>query len=224
MPNLYAHKLWIAFRESIITLDGDRCVECGRSRDDGVVLQVHHKSYISGRKPWEYETSECETLCRGCHAREHGEIRPDTGWEYIGEEDLGDRVGNCELCDNSIRYIHYVQHEHWEQMGVGTDCCDNLTGTREAAEGRRRLGRYRRFMSSSKWSTENGFVKLKHKRLSVVIASQQQKHKIIINNIQGRKSFTTELDAKDFLFNFIDTGDAAAFAEKQKTNKEKQKN
>lgn len=221
MANLYAHKLWAAFRRKVIELDGSQCVECGRSRDDGVVLQVHHKRYISGRKPWEYETSECETLCQGCHAREHGEIRPDAGWEYVGEEDLGDLTGNCELCDNSIRYVHYVQHEHWEQMGVGTHCCDNLTGTREAAEGRRRLGRYRRFISSAKWTAGNDLLKIRHCGLIVAVVLEQQGCKLIINDVQGRKTFTTVLAAKNFLFEFMESGEAAKFAERQKAKANK---
>lgn len=221
MANLYAHKLWSAFRERIITLDDGRCVECGRSRDDDVVLQVHHKRYISTRKPWEYETSDCETLCRGCHARHHGEIRPDTGWKYVGEEDLGDLSGNCELCDNAIRYVHYIQHEHWEQMGVGTHCCDNLTGTREAAEGRRRLGRYRRFMSSTKWKGGSDFLNTKHSGLTVAIVPDQHSYKLIINHVSGRKRFTNVLDAQNFAFDFIDSGDAAEFAKKQHAKKKK---
>lgn len=221
MANLYANKLWSMFREQIIALDGGRCVECGRSRGDDVVLQVHHKRYISTRKPWEYETSDCETLCRGCHARHHGEIRPDTGWKYVGEEDLGDLSGNCELCDNAIRYVHYIQHEHWEQMGVGTHCCDNLTGTREAAEGRRRLGRYRRFMSSTKWSGGSDFLNTKHSGLTVAIAPDQQNYKLIINHVSGRKRFANVLDAQNFAFNFIDSGAATEFSKKQQTDKKK---
>lgn len=216
MANIYANKRWMVFREKIIELDGGRCVECDRSRDGGIVLQVHHKYYISGRKPWEYETSECETLCRGCHARAHGEIRPNTGWEYVGEEDLGDLIGNCELCDNSIRYVHYVQHKHWEPMGVGTHCCDNLTGTREAAEGRRRLGRYRRFISSSKWISRDGFLEIRHCGLTVTVVLEQQEYKLIINDIRGKKTFITVLEAKTFLFEFIESGEAAKFAERQK--------
>lgn len=64
MANLYAHKSWAAFRRQVIELDGSQYVECGRSRDDGVVLQIHHKRYISGRKPWEYETSSVKKSSR----------------------------------------------------------------------------------------------------------------------------------------------------------------
>lgn len=209
MANLYAHKFWTEFRERVIVLDRGKCVECGRSRESGVTLQVHHKLYKPGCKPWEYDPDECETLCRGCHAREHGEIRPDTGWEYVGEEDLGDLIGNCELCDNSIRYVHYIQHKYWEQIGVGTHCCDNLTGTREAAEGRRRLGRYTRFISSSNWLNDNDSLKIEYHRFSISIIHENKTYRLIINNIEGRKIFNTELDAKNFVFEFIDTGDAA---------------
>lgn len=55
MANLYASEKWANFRAKVIALDGGECVACGRSVSDGVVLQVHHKLYISGRKPWEYE-------------------------------------------------------------------------------------------------------------------------------------------------------------------------
>ncbi|WP_147297246.1 HNH endonuclease [Chromobacterium vaccinii] len=151
MANLYGNKLWAEFREKIISLDGGVCITCGRSRADGVVMQVHHKRYITGRKPWEYDTSDCETLCRGCHAREHGEIRPASGWQYFGEDDLEDLIGTCDLCGSTIRFVHHVQHEHWEPMGVGTVCCDNLTGTEEATTARRRLGRLKRFIVSDRW-------------------------------------------------------------------------
>lgn len=53
MTNLYADEKWAAFRERVIVLDGGECVSCGRSRSGGVVLQVHHKQYVKGRKPWE---------------------------------------------------------------------------------------------------------------------------------------------------------------------------
>lgn len=216
MVNLYADKKWGAFRERVIVLDGGICVECGRGRSDGVVLQVHHKQYISGRKPWEYDYADCETLCRGCHAREHGEIRPDTGWEYVGEDDLGDRVGNCELCDTAIRYVHYVQHEHWEQMGVGTDCCDALTGTREATEARRRLGRFRRFLASSKWKADGGSYAIRYRAFELAIVPDRAGCKLIIDGVTGRKAYKTVLDAKEFVFDFIDSGQASEFAERRK--------
>ncbi|MFG0583988.1 HNH endonuclease [Pseudomonas sp. zjy_9] len=221
MVNLYADKKWAAFRERVIALDGGECVVCNRSRSDGVVLQVHHKRYISGRKPWEYDTFDCETLCRGCHAREHGEIMPDTGWDYVGEDDLGELVGNCELCDTAIRYVHYVQHMHWEQMGVGTDCCDRLTGTKEASEAKLRMGRFKRFMSPERWSLDSGGQKTTYKGFNAVVVVERGVCKLQINGIVGSKQHESLAAAQSYLFDFIDEGEAKDFFQKRKPIKSK---
>lgn len=211
MANPYADKEWAAFREEIIGLDSAACVECGRSRLDGVVLQVHHKRYIRGRKPWEYAHADCETLCKGCHAREHGEIRPSTGWVYAGEDDLGDLTGTCELCSSAIRYVHHVQHPHWEPMGVGTVCCDNLTGTQEAAEARRRLGRLKRFITSPNWSAKGNQHTIAYKGYKSSILVENNFCKLVIDNITGQQEHSNILTAKEFLFEFIDSGQADEF-------------
>nr|VFK49489.1 MAG: hypothetical protein BECKTC1821D_GA0114238_10796 [Candidatus Kentron sp. TC] len=137
MKNKYRSNRWIEFREELIELDGGACVRCGRRRDDGAVLQVHHKEYLKGKAPWEYPFGFFETLCRRCHAEEHGKIRPESGWEYVGEDDLGGLYGNCERCATEIRYVFFVQHPKWEPMAVGTICCDDLTGTKLASDKRK---------------------------------------------------------------------------------------
>jgi hypothetical protein len=115
LSNFYKDKRWSDFREQIFEIDGYACVKCGRKKPE-VVLQVHHREYHSGKAPWDYSTGICETLCKGCHAREHGEIRPGDGWDLINEEDLGDLLGVC-------------------------DCCDKLTGTDEATQFKKNLDR-----------------------------------------------------------------------------------
>ena len=133
--NLYRHADWLRFRSEVIKLHGGRCARCLRSSDaDAVVLQVHHKAYVRGRKPWEYGHTECEALCKGCHAVEHGLITPQSGWQLLGSDDLGDLIGNCELCSTELRYIYAIYHEAWGAMAVGTDCCDRLTETTTASE------------------------------------------------------------------------------------------
>ena len=219
MANLYANKKWAEFREQVIELDGRECVSCGRSRLDGVVLQVHHKRYVCGRKPWEYDPIDCETLCRGCHAREHGEIRPSTGWEYVGEDDLGDLFGSCELCDTPIRYVHYVQHEHWEQMGVGSNCCDNLTGTQEATEYRKRLGRLRRFIASSRWSADGDRYIIRQDGFSVAALPVQGGYGLVIDDLHGSKIYESLLLAKESAFDFIDSGQAAEYMKQRELRK-----
>jgi hypothetical protein len=153
--NTYDHPEWIRFREEVIKLDGGRCVRCNRSPADGVVLQVHHKSYIPGRSPWAYCQTECETLCKGCHAQEHGIIMPQSDWVLVASDDLGDMCGECEYCGTELRYIFAIVHPKWGSMAVGTDCCDRLTVTREASEYHESYIKKReqrvRFLNSKRW-------------------------------------------------------------------------
>ena len=46
------------------------CSVCG---DNETSLHVHHKRYVKGRKPWEYEDFELAVLCEGCHSYAHEE-------------------------------------------------------------------------------------------------------------------------------------------------------
>ncbi|MCX7257277.1 MAG: hypothetical protein NTZ64_11205 [Polaromonas sp.] len=123
----YRSREWKIFRNEVIRLDGGACSNCGKTASDGAILQVHHKQYFSGRSPWDYPYNLCETLCKGCHAAEHGLIPPKFGWEHVGWDDLGELNGICECCGTSIRYIFLVQHPKWNPMEVGEICCDNLT-------------------------------------------------------------------------------------------------
>jgi hypothetical protein len=141
---------WEKFRNEVIELDDCRCVRCGKSRDEGAVLQVHHKYYEPGRDYWDYPLSACETLCSGCHAKEHGIISPDTGWGFLSDHDLGSCCGICDYCGSSLRRSFAIRHPNWGSMDVGADCCDLLTGTDQASrkmdEHRKRAGRRLRFI------------------------------------------------------------------------------
>jgi hypothetical protein len=68
----YSEKLkspfWQKKRLMIFNRDGWACVQCGSTT---VTLQVHHKKYVYGREPWEYDNKELETLCENCHRGEH---------------------------------------------------------------------------------------------------------------------------------------------------------
>lgn len=57
--------------------DSFTCQKCGCKRH----LQVHHKRYIKGKKPWEIEDKYLITLCRECHQKEH-DIRPIKSFSY----------------------------------------------------------------------------------------------------------------------------------------------
>ena len=77
--------------------------------------------------PWEYSENEVMILCKGCHLEEHGKIYPRSGWVYMGEDDLGDLLGTCELCGHDIRYEHSIYHPEWGTLIVGCGCADKLT-------------------------------------------------------------------------------------------------
>lgn len=44
------------------------CEECGSKTQ---TLNVHHKIYRAGAKPWEYVDVELACICEDCHAAEH---------------------------------------------------------------------------------------------------------------------------------------------------------
>lgn len=215
MKNLYQSNRWISFREELIELDGGRCVRCNKSRSDGVVLQVHHKKYLPGKAPWEYPFDLCETLCKRCHAEEHGEIRPDSGWEYVGQEDLGGLHGTCDRCGTSIRHVFYVQHPCWEPMSVGTVCCDDLTGTTLATESRKLDERLERFLSSKRWREEDGRHLIKQKQIEIQILHVTGGFRLLMNTTKGRTIYPTLDAAKTRVFRFIETGEADKFFAKK---------
>ena len=195
-------------------MDGGACVRCGRRRDDGAVLQVHHKEYLKGKAPWEYPFGFFETLCRRCHAEEHGKIRPESGWEYVGEDDLGGLYGNCERCATEIRYVFFVQHPKWEPMAVGTICCDDLTGTKLASDKRKYDDRLKRFLKSNRWSEENGSHSIKQKRIVIQVSPISGGYRLKMNNTDGKETYETWQAAKTRAFDFIESGDADRFFEK----------
>lgn len=61
------HSRWIEKSKAIKLRDNFRCTQCRSNKR----LQVHHKVYVSGRKPWEYNDRYLVTLCNDCHERVH---------------------------------------------------------------------------------------------------------------------------------------------------------
>lgn len=215
----YRHANWIQFRLEVIKLHRGRCAKCGKSaaRDD-VVLQVHHKRYIPGRLPWEYETTDCEALCKGCHASEHGHIMPRSGWNWVGVDDLGDLVGTCELCGTDIRYVYAISHSAWGSMAVGTICCDHLTQTTEASEHHeeylKMINARKRFVSSKRWKeAEDGSLRITQKKIWVRIEKGAEGFSIRMNGIRGKQRFEALLDAKMQVFDSIYSGEAQRYLE-----------
>jgi len=46
---------------------------CEMCYDAESTLHVHHKQYLKGREPWEYEVDQLGVLCKDCHEQMHNE-------------------------------------------------------------------------------------------------------------------------------------------------------
>lgn len=217
----YQKSKWIEFRKQVIELDNFACTKCGSS-EDSKTLQVHHKHYLAGRLPWEYSFGDCETLCKGCHAAEHGIIRPKDGWELICEDDLGDLIGECEHCGTSIRYTFLIFHPKWGVIEVGTFCCDGLTGTALGSQQRKIAARRKRFLKSPRWQ-QDGYGRIKIALLSAqaAIDLQDGDYHIEIEGRLGKKCFSTIEEAKNELFTIANDGSLASYLLKKKNSSSK---
>lgn len=225
----YRHANWIQFRQEVIKLHRGCCARCLRSAVlDDIVLQVHHKRYIRGRLPWEYETTDCEALCKGCHAAEHGHVMPRRGWNWVGVDDLGDLEGNCELCGTEIRYVYAIEHPDWGAMAVGTDCCDKLTQTSEASEHHdkyvKMIDARKRFVASKRWHIRSdGTLTIKQKGIRVEVREGAEGFMISMNGIEGKQRFDNLLEAKMKVFDAIRSGEALEYLKRRKETLEMQR-
>jgi len=59
--------LWQRKRLEILERDDFKCKKCGNGKD---TLHIHHRHYITGRKPWDYPENLLVTLCYKCHEEE----------------------------------------------------------------------------------------------------------------------------------------------------------
>lgn len=212
---------WKAFRQQVIALHDHVCVRCERGPEDGAVLQVHHKHYVTGRKPWDYPYEACEALCKGCHAAEHGKIPPKHGWEFHGFSDLGDLSGICDLCGTAYRYAFMVSHPNWIAMEVGEVCCDHLTSTDTATEfmedRRRRADKKKRFVQSPRWSvSKNGVHRITQNTIEVEIRRESAGFRLKVAGVRGQRLYEELLEAKVRVFDFIESGKAEEFIAKRK--------
>ncbi|MEJ1381357.1 MAG: hypothetical protein RPT95_10385 [Candidatus Sedimenticola sp. (ex Thyasira tokunagai)] len=190
---IYINEDWGAFSKRVKRRDGYQCLQCKRGTTE-VTLQVHHEIYVAGKAPWEYALSDCLTLCKGCHAKEHGLIEPDRGWTLLSIDDLGALDGTCERkgCGAGIRYAHLTYHPKWGYMVVGSTCIEHLT-QEDRLLSSNVIHLYKNishFVHASEW--DQGFTK-KGKRF---IASTYKHHEIRIYGEEIAHSFQLALKEK----------------------------
>ncbi|RLD55219.1 MAG: hypothetical protein DRJ01_16945 [Bacteroidetes bacterium] len=223
---LYTKKEWKEFRDNVIEADGYKCTICGRTSEE-VTLQVHHKEYIKGKLPWEYGLDKCQTICKGCHAAEHGIIKPKFGWEYVGDDDLEDLIGTCENCGAAIRYVFVVYHKDWGYMDVGTLCCDNLTDTEIASNKResqqRFKGRKSRFLKSKRWKFSDGKYKIRQSLFDIEIEEVKNYYYLTIHNLKSSRKYESLDEAKSAAFGVIESGELYEYLDKHNISYRKKK-
>jgi hypothetical protein len=213
---LYRQREWKAYCAEQIKLHNGVCAYCLRSANE-VVLQVHHTKYVKGCLPWEYPYDECEVLCRGCHAKEHGIIKPSNDWELIGQDDLGGLDGECEHCGKELRYTHMVTHPNWGTMIVGAQCCDKLTETTIGSQGHvdflNYVSRRKTFINSPKWAVEpNGVRSIERAGIAIqIVPTIEGKFRFNLDEVKGQADYSTLLDAQIKVFDYVESGDAATY-------------
>ncbi len=227
----YRDRKWYDKRRSIIERDHNTCARCGAHLPDDE-LQVHHLHYFEGRKAWEYENFELITLCKHCHAEEHGHIKPTFGWVYEGMEDLEDLIGECDNCHTPIRYAHLISHPDWGFMTVGSQCAENLTAeyglSYREEEAKKLAQRYRRYMKSPKWKhRKNGnFIDFDNYHIKIWENGSYFSLEIVFplwhletmikrfEKLKGKKRYLTLDDAKTQAFKVITDGSLIRYCER----------
>ena len=85
--------LWQKKRLEIMQRDDFTCQHCGCKERE---LQVHHRAYHKGAKPWEYDDSELITLCNQCHEVET-EVKNQHYLDFLHICNLSRKIGLSEL-------------------------------------------------------------------------------------------------------------------------------
>lgn len=55
---------WQKKRLEILSRDNFQCKLCN---DEDTLLNIHHKRYINGKLPWQYDDCDLITICKDCH-------------------------------------------------------------------------------------------------------------------------------------------------------------
>ena len=102
--NLLKNNEWRKKRIIILKRDNFTCTKC-KKKD--TILHVHHKIYIQGRKPWDYESKYLVSLCGSCHSKLHERKRiAIVKEEHISKTVLllkeGETFGHIKLKPKSI--------------------------------------------------------------------------------------------------------------------------
>lgn len=79
-------------------------------------LNVHHKYYVTGLKPWEYEDDALVTLCKECHQKRHEIAIPK--YRTLSKNIIDGYCHKCERCGGS----GYLPQYYHVQNGICFKC------------------------------------------------------------------------------------------------------
>lgn len=146
---------------------------------------------------------------------------PHKGWFLVDVIDVrgnGESISEttyekCMMCSNEkIRYVHIVSHPDFSgNLNVGCICAEKMTNdyiTPKALEKKLRNKTQRRNNWLKKnWqisSKGNTYLKFKDNLITIIRDSKTNKYKCCVNNVWGKKLFTTIDAAKIATFNGLE--------------------
>ena len=91
---LLRDKKWQKKRLEVFQRDDWTCTNCNCKTEEYQSLHIHHKRYIAGYDPADYDLEDLETLCEECHRKKHGIIDVS---EYDLALDENDQVVSYDL-------------------------------------------------------------------------------------------------------------------------------
>ena len=201
---LYKRREWFRFRQKCMALAGWACQRCGKTQNKAP-LQIHHPHYTAGLNPWEYDPRFCVVLCKGCHAREHGKIKPLEGWVLVHSDwDHGEPTGptHCEHCETPMEWHNDLWHPDWGVITVGYDCAEKL-GNPEVHEIKRMRERINTFVFSPRWKATAKGTRYKHGDTRVFVMETPSGFVLNINGEWGKRKYMTEESAKEQACRFL---------------------
>jgi hypothetical protein len=203
--SLYNSKKWKNFRNECLSVNGNQCHVCGKKEHEAI-LQIHHPYYEQGKMPWEYDPKFCAVLCKGCHAREHGIIPPDSGWTLVYSDwENGEKSGqtNCGFCGADMEWHNVMHHPKWGEMTVGYECAERL-GVPGVHKLKLKMQRMKTFLHSPKWRTTANGYSYRYAGKKVTVFKAGDFWKLVINDVFGKRTYASVLEAKKQAFLYLE--------------------
>ena len=100
----YAEKLkdprWQKKRLEILEAANWKCQSAACQSGSEATLHVHHKVYIKGKQPWEYDDWAYKSLCEDCH--KYAQQKMDLAYQFLAKHDLlTESLADMESCDGN---------------------------------------------------------------------------------------------------------------------------